>query len=706
MLKKLKLATKISIISGVVVLLGIIILASLLLRQIYVSSYNQAEALAKETSKHYATEVSGDFNITKVKVQEMYDYIVSSKKLGNISREQVIEVLKDMVKNNPKMLDAYTLWEPNAFDGKDKEYINKEGYDVTGRFIPTVVRTNDKIELEATQDYDKEGAGDYYLIPKKTKKPVLMEPYTYKFDNGESVTMTSIVFPILDDSGNFLGVVGADIPLTDLQKYVVDAKPMGGYATIFTDKGNYIAHAMKPEVITTNRLEQDKSAEKSIEMAAKGESFIEEQKNYTTGKLSLKIYEPITVQGMNTYWSFCSVIPFENIYAEYNKMLIHTLVTVILILISIITIMFLLIRRSVKPVVLVSEHLKLLAEADFTKEFPEKYLKMEDEIGILAKSIHIMQNSICKMIESVIKESGNSEKAVENTKKYMFDLTDNIKDISVTTQELSAGMEETSANAEEMNAITTEMEKAIESLVSKVQDSTISANEISKRAEELKSNAAASSKNAYEMRTSISENLKNAIEQSKAVEQINVLSDAILQITSQTNLLALNASIEAARAGEMGKGFAVVADEIRKLAESSQSTVNEIQNVANLVILAVENLSQNSEYVLQFINTQIEKDYKEMEQTGVLYGKDAELINTLISEFSLTSEEVLASVHNMVNSINEVANATSEGANGTVNIEGKTAVVVERADEVMKQAVSAKESSEKLMDIVSKFRVK
>ncbi len=96
--------------------------------------------------------------------------------------------------------------------------------------------------------------------------------------------------------------------------------------------------------------------------------------------------------------------------------------------------------------------------------------------------------------------------------------------------------------------------------------------------------------------------LSEAIEKSKSVEKINVLSEAILKITEQTNLLALNAAIEAARAGEAGKGFSVVAEEIRKLAEESNNTANEIQEITKIVVNAVENLANNSNKILTFID--------------------------------------------------------------------------------------------------------
>ncbi len=77
--------------------------------------------------------------------------------------------MHDLLERNEQLLGIYTLWEPNALDGKDREYANKEAHDATGRFIPYVVRSDGKIIVEASIDYDKEGTGDYYLVPKKQR---------------------------------------------------------------------------------------------------------------------------------------------------------------------------------------------------------------------------------------------------------------------------------------------------------------------------------------------------------------------------------------------------------------------------------------------------------------------------------------------------------------------------------------------------------
>lgn len=177
-------------------------------------------------------------------------------------------------------------------------------------------------------------------------------------------------------------------------------------------------------------------------------------------------------------------------------------------------------------------------------------------------------------------------------------------------------------------------------------------NHESKQAFDIASNAALELVNFNQTQA------EKAIKESNAVEQINVLSDAILEISSQTNLLALNAAIEAARAGEAGRGFSVVAEQIRKLAEESNETVSKIQAVTNTVIFSVENLSSGSSEILDFIDTKVKRDYEGLVSTGEQYNEDSVSMSSLMNDFSSTAEELATSVQNTMKIINEIAGAT------------------------------------------------
>ena len=176
-------------------------------------------------------------------------------------------------------------------------------------------------------------------------------------------------------------------------------------------------------------------------------------------------------------------------------------------------------------------------------------------------------------------------------------------------------------------------------------------------------------------------------------------------ITNQTNLLSLNASIEAAHAGEMGKGFAVVADEIRKLATESGETVATIQEVTDSVVKAVNQLTKDSKRLLDFVATDVKSSYDSFESLADAYNQDSEFVDGLVSDFSATSEELLASMDGMMNAIEGVANAANEGASGTSDMADRIQNITLHCSEVAETTDKAGAAAQKLKADTEIFRV-
>lgn len=283
-----------------------------------------------------------------------------------------------------------------------------------------------------------------------------------------------------------------------------------------------------------------------------------------------------------------------------------------------------------------------VAKGDFSVSLPGSFLKRKDDFGILANGLEHMKEQIRGMILEIHREGSSITAAVESVKKNMLSLNEDTRNVSVVTKQLVVSMDKTAETSQNIHSMAGEIE---------------------------------------------------------------VLSSAIMSITSQTNLLALNASIEAARAGEAGRGFAVVAGEIGNLAEQSKDTVAKIQEVTKQVTEAVNNLSYDSERLLDFVATDVVKSYDTFGETAEKYNQDASEVELLMTDFSATSQQLLASIDSTTDSLHEVSRITAESAEGTKDIAERISNVLEVSDLIVKSMEECAVYTDKLQTGIAAFTV-
>lgn len=359
----------------------------------------------------------------------------------------------------------------------------------------------------------------------------------------------------------------------------------------------------------------------------------------------------------------------------------------------------------VKPLQKAIESLKQMEQGDFSHALDANLLKQKDDFGQLAVSLESMRTEVGRLIGAVKEEALEITSMVQEIDENITALDEEIESVSATTEELAAGMEETAASSEEINAMSHEIESAAKSIAVRSQDGATEADGIRERAVGIKTTTDENDRRTKQVHGEINSGLTKALEDIKVVDQIEVLAESIMEITGQTNLLALNASIEAARAGEAGKGFAVVADEIRVLAEQSKAAVVHIQDVTQNVVGAVENLANGAKQLLEFVGTDVVQNLAEFSQMADSYSQDAERVDSLVTDFSASSEELLASINGVMDAITEVSKAATEGATGTSDIAEKTGVVVTRASEIKEKTAAAHASADELQKNVERFIV-
>lgn len=422
-----------------------------------------------------------------------------------------------------------------------------------------------------------------------------------------------------------------------------------------------------------------------------------------------KAFEPFGwVIGTGNYTDYIDdqVASIEKDFSSYvtgrmTLFIISTLIEGIIVVLLLIMIIISIIRPLKKCI----SSIGVMEQGDFSQAMGTALLKRRDDFGKLAASLESMRNEMSGLIGEVKSQATEITRMVQEIDDNIQTLDEEIENVSATTEELAAGMEETAASSEEINAMSHEIESAAKSIATRSQDGATEADDIRDRAVGIKKTTTENDERTKAIHAEINEGLTKALEDIKVVDQIGVLAESIMEITGQTNLLALNASIEAARAGEAGKGFAVVADEIRVLAEQSKAAVVHIQDVTKNVVESVTNLADGAKKLLEFVGTDVVDSFAGFSDMADSYSNDAGSIDALVTDFSASSEQLLASINGVMDAIGEVSKAATEGATGTNDIAEKTGVVVEKAAEIKEKAEAAHAAADKLQQNVEHFIV-
>ncbi len=375
----------------------------------------------------------------------------------------------------------------------------------------------------------------------------------------------------------------------------------------------------------------------------------------------------------------------EALTAEYSKAVFKNTVIVVLsvvaLFITLYSVFILIIRKLIVANHEINDIINGIdqSQGDLTKRIS---ILSNDEIADLGNGINTFMGKLQSIMKMIIENSRKLEEVVSEVQESVRTSNDSASDLSAVTEELSATMQEVGHSATIIN----QNADSVRSEVEMIADKSSSINDYSKKmkenADKMESDAKTNMQETSTKVQEILEVLNQAIEDSKSVEQVNGLTNDILNISSQTNLLALNASIEAARAGEAGKGFAVVADEIRQLAASSRETANRIQEINGVVINAVHNLAGHSNNLVEYMTDAILPEFENFVSSGEQYRDNATYIEGVMNEFTAKTDDLKRAVDEIAKSIETITDAIEEGARGVTGAAESTQVLVEDMENI------------------------
>lgn len=375
----------------------------------------------------------------------------------------------------------------------------------------------------------------------------------------------------------------------------------------------------------------------------------------------------------------------KSLESTYHASVATCTFTIVISIIALLFVVFAVVTMVIKPLLRTQKEINgIIVNIDNKKgDLTQRVTPINNaEVDAVGKGINVFMTKLQAIFKAVVMNSAKMERVVDDVRQSVQTSNSSVSDLSALTEELSATMQDISENASVINANTDNVAKEVELIAEKTEELSGYTKDMKAHAQSMESVARTNMETTDRKVSEILEVLQKAIEDSNSVKQVNSLTNDILNIASQTNLLALNASIEAARAGEAGRGFAVVASEISQLAAASQEAANNIQRINAIVTNAVNNLADNANGLVSYMNDSILPEFERFVESGVEYNDKASFIEGTMTDFKEKTDSLKQSMLEISSSINTISHAISEGVNGVVSAADSTQLIVEDMDNI------------------------
>ncbi|PQV81690.1 methyl-accepting chemotaxis protein [Cronobacter sakazakii] len=608
--KKMSTRARMLLTGALTITLGFVVTIGVLSWQSSNEQKSLAESYLRQIAQSEALKIQQELNYARDVAHNLGHSMASLPRAGITDRKVADQLLEGALRDNPNYLSISVIFEENAFDGRDAEFDGKPGQAPKGRYAFFVDHgQSGNYQFHPLLSYLTPGQGDYYLIPQKTQKDTLIEPYSYAY-NGVPTLLTSVAAPIVSD-GQLKGVVTSDISLASLQQKVNQIKPWEGvgYAMLLSTAGKIVSYPDKK--LTSKPFPGD---------TAGFTSNVVEQDDPILGEKALVTWQPVTIGNSTDKWYLGIVAPVSQVMAAANRQLMNAIILMVVSILLVSALLGIVFSRKVlRPLGGEPLEAATIALAVADGKLDNAIDVKPGDRGSLFYALHTMQAQLRGIV-------GQIKEASDSVRQGAGEIVSGNINLSSRTEEQAAALEQTAASMEQISAT--------------VKHNAANAH----HATELTANATQIASRGETLVGQVVQTMAQIDDSSKKISDITTM---INSIAFQTNILALNAAVEAARAGEQGRGFAVVASEVRSLAQRSANAVKEIAAL-------IEESGQRVANGVQLVND-AGKTMQEMTQA-------VHSVQTIIGEIVSASDEQSKGISQVTIAVNEMDGVTQQNA--------------------------------------------